>query len=424
MDKIYKPRVVDQLLTHKLKGKGAIVIEGPKWCGKTTTAEQIAKSVLYVNSPEDIEYYRQLVKISPKEILKGEKPLLLDEWQNIPSIWDSIRFEIDHSRLMGQFLLTGSAIPADMSEVMHSGTGRFGWLKMRTMSLWESNDSNGEVSLKDLFDNLDISAQSDTSIEDLAYWACRGGWPIAIDMPKDVALDQAYDYVDAIVNRDIGLSDGKLRDNARVRRLMRSLARNQGSQISFAKISEDLKENENTSIHDDTVAAYIRALERIFVIEDVEAWNPNLRSSTAIRTLDTRYFSDPSIATASLGLGPNDLINDLKTFGFILETLCIRDLRVYAEPLNGKIYHYRDKNGLECDAICHLRDGRYGLIEIKLGGDILIKEGIKNLLKLKNTLDPNKMRQPSFMMIIVGVGKYAYKNEDGIYIVPISCLRD
>ena len=424
MDTIYKPRVVDQLLKHRLKGKGAIVIEGPKWCGKTTTAEQIAKSVIYVNSPEEIDYYRQLVKISPKEILKGEKPLLLDEWQNIPSIWDSIRFEIDHTRLMGQFILTGSAIPADMSEVLHSGTGRFGWLKMRTMSLWESNDSNGEVSLRNLFEGLEISSQTDAKIEDLAFWACRGGWPLAVDMPESLALDQAFDYVDAIVNRDIGLSDSKLRDSRRVRRLMRSLARHQGAQISFAKISEDLKENENTTIHDDTVASYIRALERIFVIEDVEAWNPNLRSSTAIRTLDTRYFSDPSIATAALELGPKDLIKDLKTFGFILETLCIRDLRIYAEPLNGKIYHYRDKNGLECDAICHLRDGRYGLIEIKLGGDTLIKEGINNLLKLKSSLDFNRMNPPSFMMIIVGVGRYAFKNEDGIYIVPISCLRD
>lgn len=424
MDNEYRPRVVDQVLAHKLKGKGAVVIEGPKWCGKTTTAEQIAKSIIYVNNPEEINYYRQLVRVSPKEILKGEKPLLLDEWQNIPSIWDSIRFEIDHTKSRGLFILTGSAIPAYMDEVMHSGTGRFGWLKMHTMSLWESNDSNGEVSLRSLFDNEELSAQTNKSIEDLAYVICRGGWPVCVDLPKEVALDQAFDYVDAIVNRDIGLSDGKIRDASRVRRLMRSLARHQGSQISFAKISEDLKQNENTAIHDDTVASYIRALERIFVVEDVEAWNPNLRSSTAIRTLDTRYFSDPSIATASLGLGPNDLINDLKTFGFILETLCIRDLRVYAEPLNGKIYHYRDKNGLECDAICHLRDGRYGLIEIKLGGDTLIEEGINNLLKLKSGLDFNKMPQPSFMMVLTGVGKYAYKNEEGIYIVPIMTLRD
>lgn len=424
MSDFYKPRIVDSLLAHKLKGKGAVVIEGPKWCGKTTTAEQTAENIIYINTPEEIDYYRQLVKISPKEILKGKKPLLIDEWQNIPSIWDSIRFEIDHSRLFGQFILTGSSIPVDMSEVMHSGTGRFGWLKMRTMSLWESGDSNGTVSLKSLFNNDEIAAQTNKSIEDISYVACRGGWPLAVDMPKEIALDQAFDYIDAIVNRDIGLSDGKIRDNARVRRLMRCLARHQGSQVSFSKISEDLKNNENTSLHDDTVASYIRALQRIFVIEDVEAWNPNLRSATAIRTLDTRYFSDPSIATASLGLGPKDLINDLKTFGFILETLCIRDLRVYAEPLNGKIYHFRDKNGLECDAICHLRDGRYGLIEIKLGGDNLIQEGTKNLLKLKSHIDTTKMNPPSFLMIIVGVGKYAYKNEDGIYIVPISCLKD
>lgn len=424
MGNTYKLRIADQLLAHKMKGKGAVVIEGPKWCGKTTTAEQQAKSVIYINSPEEINYYRQLVKISPNEILKGEKPLLLDEWQNIPGIWDSIRFDVDHTRKMGSYILTGSTIPVDMSEVMHSGTGRFGWLKMRTMSLWESNDSNGSVSLKDLFDNKEISGQTDKTIEDLAFVACRGGWPAAVDLPKDIALEQAFDYLDAIVNRDIGLSDGKLRDNARVRRLMRSLARHQGAQISFAKISEDLKANENTSLHDDTVASYIRALERIFVIEDVEAWNPNLRSSTAIRTLDTRYFSDPSIATASLGLGPTDLIRDLNTFGFILETLSIRDLRVYSEPLNGKVFHYRDKNGLECDAICHLRDGRYGLIEIKLGGDTLIGEGVSNLLKLKASLDTTKMPEPSFMMVVTGVGKYAFKNEEGVYIVPISCLKD
>lgn len=424
MESTYKPRLADYMLARKLKGKGAVVIEGPKWCGKTTTAEQVAKSTIYVNSPDELNYYRQLVKISPNEILKGEKPLLIDEWQNIPEIWDSIRFDIDHSRKLGQFILTGSTIPADMSNVMHSGTGRFGWLRMRTMSLWESADSNGQVSLRDLFENKDISAHTDKSIEDLSFVCCRGGWPLAVDMPKEIALDQAFDYVDAIVNRDIGLSDGKFRDNVRVRRLLKSLARHQGSQISFTKICEDLKNNENTNIHDDTIASYIRALQRIFVIEDVEAWNPNLRSSTAIRTLDTRYFSDPSIATASLGLGPKDLINDLNTFGLILETLCIRDLRVYSEPLDGKIYHYRDKNGLECDAICHLRDGRYGLIEIKLGGNNLIQEGVKNLLKLNSILDITKMNKPSFLMVLVGVGKYAFKNEEGVYIVPISCLKD
>lgn len=424
MGKEYKPRIIDKILARKLYGKGAVVIEGPKWCGKTTTAEQKAESAVYINNPAEINYYKELVRIDPKKILQGEKPLLIDEWQNIPTIWDAIRFEVDHSGRLGQFILTGSATPAYMSEVMHSGTGRFGWLRMHTMSLWESGDSSGEVSLKDLFEGESASGVSNVDLDRLAFLTCRGGWPLSTEMPGEIALDQAFDYVDAIINRDLGLSDGKVRDANRVSRLMRSLARHQGSQVSFSKISEDLRENEHTSIHDDTVGEYIRALQRIFVVEDVEAWNPNLRSSTAIRTLDTRYFTDPSIATASLGLGPKDLINDLKTFGFILETLCIRDLRVYSEGINGKIYHYRDKNGLECDAVCHLRDGRYGLIEIKLGGESLIDEGAKNLMKLKDKIDIEKMKAPSFMMVLTGVGKYAYRREDGVNIVPISCLKD
>lgn len=420
----YKHRIADKILSRKLEGKGAVVIEGPKWCGKTTTAEQKAKSVIYISSPEEIEQYRNLVLIDPKLILGGDKPRLVDEWQNILQIWDAIRYDVDHTNKFGQYILTGSTIPLDMSEVLHSGTGRFGWIRMRTMSLWESNDSNGSISLKKLFKGEEQSGVSDSNLEKLAFLACRGGWPQSLRMRDEVALDQAFDYVDAIVNRDIRLSDGKLRESSRVRRLMRSLARHQGQSVSFAKISKDLKDNEGDGMNPETVASYIRALERIFVTDDVEAWNPNIRSATAIRTVDTRYFTDPSIATASLGIGPKELVNNLTTFGFILETLCMRDLKIYANALNGDVYHYRDKNGLECDAVVHLRNGDYGLIEIKLGGDKLINDGIESLTKLYSLLDFSKMKKPAFMMIITGVGKYAYRRPDGIYVVPIDCLKE
>ena len=424
MEYTYRERVADKILARKLEGKGAVVIEGPKWCGKTTTAEQHAKSVVYIDTPEDIDYYRSLVQINPKEILKGDTPRLIDEWQNIPQIWDTIRFDVDHTHQLGQYILTGSSVPADMSKVMHSGTGRFGWVRMRTMSLWESGDSNGEISLRKLFEQENQTATSGSDLERIAFLTCRGGWPLSLQMRDEIALDQAFDYVDAIVKRDISASDGVSRDSTRVRRLMRSLARNQGQSVSYAKIYRDLEENEGGGLNEDTVATYTKALNKIFVTDDVEAWNPNLQSATAIRTADTRYFTDPSIATAALGLGPKDLIKNLTTFGFMFETLCIRDLKVYAESLNGKVYHYRDKNGLECDAVIHLRDGRYGLVEIKLGGERLIEEGVQTLTKLSRLINTAKMNAPAFKMILVGVGKYAYRRVDGIYVVPIDCLKD
>lgn len=312
-----------------------------------------------------------------------------------------------------------------MSEVIHSGTGRFAWLKMRPMSLWESGESTGEVSLKSLFDeNLNIAGVSGLDLERIAFIACRGGWPLSVDMDDEIALDQAFDYVTAVEKRDIQQADGVERDPARVHRLLRSYSRLQGAQVNNSAIRDDLIENEGETLDVDTIAAYIKALKRIFVIEDAEAWNPNLRSKTAIRTSDTRYFTDPSIATASLGIGPKDLIADLNTFGRIFETLCIRDLRVYAEALNGNVYHYRDKNGLECDAVIHLRDGSYGLIEIKLGGDNLINQGASTLLSLADKIDTTKMKKPSFLMVLTAAGDYAYQREDGVLVVPIGCLKD
>lgn len=421
----YKQRIADKLLERKLAGKGAVLIEGPKWCGKTTTAEQHANSLLYMTESGKIEQHLQLARLNPALLLEGKKPRLIDEWQVAPSLWDSIRFESDHSSSLGLFILTGSAVPADLSQVVHTGTGRIGWLRMRPMSLWESEDSTGEVSLEELFTTPAlIKGTSDINLEKIAFLTCRGGWPLAVNMKSDIALDQAFDYVDAIEKRDVSLADGVNRDPSRTHRLLRSYARHQGSQANYATIKADLQANESESFSEETIASYINALKKIFVIEDSEAWNPNLRSKSAIRTSDTRYFSDPSIATAALGLGPSDLINDLNTFGLIFETLCVRDLRVYAEALNGKVYHFRDKNGLECDAVIHLRNGSYGLVEIKIGGDNLIEEGAKTLKVLAGKIDLDRMKSPSFLMVLTAVGTYAYRREDGVYVVPVGCLKD
>ena len=423
MEKLYKKRIADGLLQRKLAGKGAVLIEGAKWCGKTTTAEQIAASVKYMTETGMVEQNIQMASLNPKLLLRGETPRLIDEWQIAPGLWDSVRFESDHGPL-GQFILTGSSVPPDMSKVIHSGTGRIGWIRMRPMTLWESEESTGEVSLEELFSAPEqVGGISKMDIDGLAFVTCRGGWPLALEMAKDIALDQAFDYVDAVEKRDIQRVDGVVRDPVRVHRLLRSLARNQGSQASCGTIRADLVANESDSLSEDTIASYIKALKEIFVAEDSEAWNPNLRSKTAIRTSDTRYFTDPSIATAALGIGPQDLINDLNTFGLIFETLAVRDLRTYAEALNGKVYHFRDKNGLECDAVVHLRDGRYGLVEIKLGGDDLINDGADALIDLESKIDTERMKAPSFKMVLIGVGSYAYRRADGVYVVPIGCLK-
>ena len=423
MEKFYKKRIADGLLQRKLAGKGAVLIEGAKWCGKTTTAEQIAASVKYMTETGMVEQNIQMASLNPKLLLRGETPRLIDEWQIAPGLWDSVRFESDHGPL-GQFILTGSSVPPDMSKVIHSGTGRIGWIRMRPMTLWESEESTGEVSLEELFSAPEqVGGISKMDIDGLAFVTCRGGWPLALEMAKDIALDQAFDYVDAVEKRDIQRVDGVVRDPVRVHRLLRSLARNQGSQASCGTIRADLVANESDSLSEDTIASYIKALKEIFVAEDSEAWNPNLRSKTAIRTSDTRYFTDPSIATAALGIGPQDLINDLNTFGLIFETMAVRDLRTYAEALNGKVYHFRDKNGLECDAVVHLRDGRYGLVEIKLGGDDLINDGVDALIDLESKIDTERMKAPSFKMVLIGVGSYAYRRADGVYVVPIGCLK-
>ncbi|MFI3283653.1 MAG: DUF4143 domain-containing protein [Erysipelotrichaceae bacterium] len=421
----YKPRIADRLITKKLSSKGAILVEGPKWCGKTTTSEQIAKSILYMDNPDEQEQNLQLSNIKPRLLLKGDTPRLIDEWQIAPKLWDAVRFEVDHRRIEGQFILTGSSVPPNYDDVKHTGTGRFAWILMYPMSLFESGESNGAVSLHDLFEGKkDIFGTTQLSLEDIAFLSCRGGWPRATFQNTEISLEHAFDYYDSIIKSDISSVDNILRNPERARNIMRSYARNQGTQVSIETIRRDIISNDNMQLNSDTVSSYLNALKKIFVIHDVTSWNPNLRSKTAIRSANTRYFIDPSIATAALGLGPNDLLNDLKTFGLIFETMCIRDLKVYASINNGIIYHYRDKNGLECDAVLHLRNGAYGLIEIKLGGDKLIQEAISTLKKLEEKIDTTKMKIPSFLMVLVANGTYAYQREDGIYIVPIGCLRD
>lgn len=421
----YKKRIADKILEKKLKGKGAVLIQGPKWCGKTTTAEQISNSILYMAKPEDKSQNLTLVDINPSLLLEGDTPRLIDEWQIAPKIWDAIRFEVDHRDSEGQFILTGSAVPANMEDVTHTGTGRFAWILMRPMSLYESGESNGNISLEELFESpKSISGSNKLSLEDIAFLCCRGGWPRSIFMEKEIALEQAFDYYDAIIYSDISRVDNINRSPERVKRLMKSYSRNLGTQVSNETLKNDMITNDSFSLDSDTVFSYINALKKIFVIEEAPAWNPNLRSKTAIRTSDTRYFVDPSIATASLGIGPKDLIKDLNTFGLIFENLCIRDLRVYSEGLNGEVYHYRDSSGMECDAVIHLRNGLYGLIEIKLGGENLINEGAENLKKVCSKLDTDKMNAPAFLMILTATGNYAYKREDRIYVVPIGCLKD
>ena len=426
----YRHRIADKILTEKLEAMGAVLIEGPKYCGKTTLASQQARSVLSMSDPDTMEQNIAMANTNIKLLLKGEVPRLIDEWQIAPKFWDAVRNEVDRRGEDGQFILTGSAVPPNRDEIFHTGTGRFSWLKLRTMSLWESGDSTGEVSLGKLFksdmEDYFVEGINKIDLERLAFLTCRGGWPKAVNKKSErAALMQGTEYYEAVTRFDISRVDGVKRDSELASRIMRSYARNQGSQATVGTILADIATNESDDVSDNTIYSYINALKKIFVVEDSVAWNPNLRSKTAIRASDTRYFSDPSIATAALGMGPEDLVNGLNTFGLFFETLCVRDLRVYADALGGTVYHYRDKNGLECDAVVHLRNGKYGLIEVKLGGDKLIEEGAKTLEALASKIDTTKMKAPSFKMVLTGVGKYAYQRpQDGVYVVPIGCLKD
>lgn len=423
MKKTYKKRIADIMLQEQLEAAGVVLIQGPKWCGKTTTAQQAAASTLFMDNPSIMQANLMLAETNPDIILQGENPRLIDEWQLAPSLWDAARYEVSRRGLPDQFIFTGSAVPPDKSSITHSGTGRFAWLTMRPMSLLESGESTGAIKLSSLFHGEKAAgAATPIDIRRLAYIMCRGGWPGSLSLSEKAALRQADNYVDAVVNSDMLRVDGISRNATFTRKLLRSYSRHQGTQVSVSKIYDDLVATDSNSFSHDTIYDYINALKKIFVIEDMEAWSPNLRSKTAIRSSDTRYLVDSSIATSSMGVGPEDLIKDLNTMGLIFETMAVRDLRVYAEALGGHVYHYRDKNGLECDSVIHLRNGKYGLIEIKLGGDSLIESGADTLKRLATKIDTDKMEKPSFMMVLTGLGQYAYPRKDGVIVVPIGSL--
>lgn len=421
--KEYLERISNQILKERLSARGAVLIEGPKWCGKTTTARSITKSEILMDQPELTTQYKELADMNPIALLQGETPHLIDEWQIAPKLWNAVRFEVDRRDEFGQFILTGSAVPPELDSSTHSGIGRISRFYMRTMSLYEQGFSTGEVSLQDMFDKKIIYGKDEHTLEEIAFEICRGGWPKAARLSGKTALRQAIDYVDALIKIDINRVDGVMRDAEKANRILRSYARNIGTQANFTTIQEDVISSADETFDIKTLYSYINALKMLFVIEDSTAWNPNLRSKTAIRTSDTRYFVDPSIATAACGLGPKDLIGDLRTMGMFFENMCIRDLRIYADVLDGQIYHYRDKSGLECDAIMHLRNGDYGLIEIKLGGDRAIEEATENLLKLANKIDTDKMKKPAFLMVLCGVAPFAYTRKNGVSIVPAGCLK-
>ncbi len=421
--KEYLPRIADKLLEERLDAKGAVLIEGPKWCGKTTTAKQKAKSFISMDLPDMTKQYQQMAEISPSTLLEGKTPRLIDEWQIAPNIWNAVRYEVDNRDEFGQFILTGSAVPNEFDNSMHTGIGRISRLLMRPMSLYESKDSSGEVSIRDLFEDKNISAINETSLEKIAFLICRGGWPKAIGLEEKPSLFQAIDYYKSVVSTDISRVDSIKRDTEKAKRLLKSYARHVGSQSSLETLRQDMLANQEDTFNQVTLYSYLDALRKIFVIEDSPAWNPNLRSKASIRTTDTRYFSDPSIATAALGIEPKDLLDDLKTMGFLFENLCVRDLRIYTDYLDGTVYHYRDKNDLECDAVIHLRNGSYGLVEIKLGGDKLIEEGAKTLKDLASKIDTENMPKPSFMAVLCAKAPFAYKRNDGVCVIPITTLR-
>lgn len=426
--KNYRKRVADIVLSRKLRSMGAVLVQGAKWCGKTTTCEQVARSVLYIGDPDTLQENQHLADIDIKVLLAGEKPRLIDEWQVIPKFWDAVRFHVDHVDGAGQFILTGSAVPPEDGRIVHSGTGRIARVVMRPMSLWESGESSGEFSVGNALGGkvADFCKTREWRLAEIAHMVCRGGWPQSVLQQEngvDDVLERARDYYDAVVETDVSRVDGVSREPSRVRRLMRSYARLQGTQSNLSVIRADMAANDRRTLNDDTVASYLEALRRIFVVEDMPAWCPNLRSKAQVRVSDTRYFTDPSIAVAALGVGPGDLMRNLQTLGMLFEAMAVRDLRVYADALGGTVSHYHDASGLECDAVVHLRNGAFGLVEIKLGGDTLVAEGAKVLNTLERKIDVQKMGRPAFKMVLTAVGNFAYRRkEDDVLVCPIGSI--
>ena len=418
----YLRRISDEKLKLLLQAKGAVLIEGPKWCGKTSTAEVFAKSQLYMQDPDTIKANLLTAKTKPSLLLEGDTPRLLDEWQVAPELWNAVRFAVDKRKENGQFILTGSVIPTRTDD-MHTGTGRIARMKMRTMSLYESRDSTGDVSLEALFDGKkDMEGISRLSIEQLAFLLNRGGWPAAaLEKSEKNALAIVSDYLEAVANEDISKADGIEKNPERVKSLIRSLSRNISCEAKTSTILNDMRENDEV-LSQVTIDQYINALKKIFVVEDLPAWSAKLRSKTALRTTAKRHFADPSIAAASLRATPKRLLADFKTFGFLFESLCIRDLRIYAESIDGRVYHYRDKSGLEIDSVIQLEDGRWGAAEVKMGAGE-IESASESLLKLKRNIDTDRLSEPSFLMVLTAT-QYAFQMENGVWVVPLGCLKN
>ena len=430
MGKVYIKRLFDDVLEFSLKSKGAIIIVGPKWCGKSTTASRYAKTTIDLMSLESRADYINLAKVAPSEFLNiGNKPILIDEWQHVSFIWDQIKYEVDKTGEFGQYILTGSVSDKEKNdsienESRHTGNGRITKKMMRTMSLYESGESNGSVSLMDLKNNVFKPAFSDKTINDYAFYICRGGWPLSLNQDEEVALAQAYDYFEVVVTEDIfSIKEFPLRkDEQRARKVMRSYARNVSIAASDETLRDDCISNDE-SFDKDIFSKYIQVLKYLYVIEELPAWNPNLRSKTAIRTKETRHFVDPSIAAAALGLTPKGLFKDITTFGLLFESLVIRDLRIYCDSIKARVYKYRDSKKREADAVIVFNDGSWGLVEVKLGGEDDIKDACDNLLKIAKDIDVEKTGKPAFLMVVTK-NKFAYKTESGVYVVPLACLKN
>lgn len=418
MAEMYLPRLADDQLEEKLRHARAVVVRGPKWCGKTMTSERHVASAIYLQDPRNARCYQQTVQVDPSLLLEGSRPRLIDEWQDAPQLWDAVRFDVDRARSAGQFILTGSATPGSVP--MHSGTGRFSFLEMRPMSLFESRESTGEVSLRTLFDGENIRGFSHLSLDDVAYILCRGGWPAAVTEGGESALETAFDYVAAVAEEDISRADGVRRNAEYARLVMSAYARCTATMADIETVRRGIR-SQRGEIARNTVDSYISALRKLYVFEDLHAWRPSLRSKARISTTPTRHFVDPSLAVASMGASPKMLMRNITTFGLLFESMCVRDLRVYAEYLKGRLLRYHDQSGLEADAIVTLRDGRWGAVEVKLG-EGLVDEGAKSLAAVAHKVDCGVMGPPSFLAVVIPSG-YAYRRNDGVYVVPIACLK-
>lgn len=420
---MYYERLIEKRIERKLKSSGAVLVAGPKFCGKTTTCMLYQNSYIKLNTKQSIA----IARLNPKGVLIGEQPRLIDEWQKAPDIWNHIKDDLDFDYQFGKYILTGSSTPADKTDVHHSGAGRIAPLLMRPMTLWESKESNGKVSLASLFEGgtdypLDMNAEF--TLEDVAFLLCRGGWPIAVQAPRDIALEITKNYYGGLfIFEDSENERFRNKKPEVLRMILRSYARNISTEAAVSTIISDIRQSNERSMDTKTYDDYMEALKDLYIIEDMEAWNPNIRSKTSIRSTPTRHFVDTSIACRSLGVNPLDLMNDLESFGLFFEDFAVRDLRVYADSLGGEVKHYRDNSGLECDAVVHLEDGRWGGIEIKLGGDDLINDGAESLKRLRDKIvQKSDEKAPSFLLVLTAVGA-AYKREDGVYVAPINMLK-